>query len=179
MNLCFLSRFARDVMNVSIIGLSMFAGVTHSENTEPVVSRKYAKSELTELKEASEKGDPEAIFYIGQAYECGLYGLRKDFSEAMKWYLKAAENGSGPAMWSIGVLYYEGKGVSRDFVESKTWWLKAAEKGNASAMFFLGAMFYRGEGVLKDSVEAYKWLILSETRGNKSASSLKSTVQRK
>jgi len=42
----------------------------------------------------------------------------KDFTEAVKWYRKAAANGLKEAQFKLGTCYADGKGVSKDLIES-------------------------------------------------------------
>ena len=49
-----------------------------------------------ELKAKAEKGDPEAQSNLGACYGHGA-GVTKDYAEAVKWYRKAADQGSGVA----------------------------------------------------------------------------------
>ncbi|MBR0186044.1 MAG: sel1 repeat family protein, partial [Synergistaceae bacterium] len=46
---------------------------------------------------AAEKGYLPAIFQMGWIYQHGYYGMKKDYSEAIKWYRKAAEQGNATA----------------------------------------------------------------------------------
>ena len=77
-------------------------------------------------------GSADALFRMGFLYGHGK-GVNIDFSEAMKWYKKAAEKGNASAQNNIGYLYEEGKGVKKDINEAIEWFKKAAEQGNASA----------------------------------------------
>jgi hypothetical protein len=49
-----------------------------------------------ELQAKAEKGDAEAQFYLGVMYENGN-GVLKDYTEAVKWYRKAADQGAAAA----------------------------------------------------------------------------------
>jgi len=53
--------------------------------------------------------------------------LAQDFSEALNWYHKAAEQGY------LGVMYLSGAGVSPNSYLAKQWLEKAAEQGHKSA----------------------------------------------
>ena len=62
------------------------------------------------------------------AYEAG------DYAEAVKCYRKAAEQGDAAAQYNLGVIYYNGEGVTQDYAEAVKWYRKAAEQGYASLM---------------------------------------------
>lgn len=57
-----------------------------------------------------------------------------NYSEAVRWYRKAAEQGFAPAQESLGFMYYNGYGVPKDDSEAERWWKKAAAQGNQSAI---------------------------------------------
>ena len=62
---------------------------------------------------AADKGNQEALCFIGKMYETGD-GVDQDFSEAMRWYQLAAERGNAGAMFNIGMMYIRSQGVSID-----------------------------------------------------------------
>ena len=51
-------------------------------------------------------------------------GVPQDYKEAVKWYLKAAEQGNAIAQNHLGVMYDQGKGVTQDYKEAAKWYLK-------------------------------------------------------
>lgn len=161
-----------------VYSVLLTADFSYTENTEPVGATNNMKSLFAETKEAADKGDVRALFFLGQMYDHGS-SVPQNYAEAMQWYLKAAGKGNADAMFSLGLMYYEGKGVPKDFTEAKRWFSKATDGGNAHAMFFLGAMFYIGAGAPKDSIEAYKWYSLSAAKGNKQAVEQRDRIQKK
>ena len=48
-------------------------------------------------------------------------GVPKDHAEALKWYLKSAEQGHDIAQYSLGVMYSAGNGVPKDDEEAYAW----------------------------------------------------------
>ncbi len=65
-------------------------------------------------------------------YEKG-WGISQDYTEAVKWYREAAEQGHARAQYSMGLAYEYGRGVSQDHDEAMKWYHKAAEQGDADA----------------------------------------------
>lgn len=59
--------------------------------------------------------------------------MGQDSNEAVKWYLKAAEQGHADAQFYLGVAYDNGWGVRQDYSEAVKWYRKAAEQGLAQA----------------------------------------------
>ena len=88
---------------------------------------------------AAEKGNAGAQSRMGAA--CAGRG---DYAEALKWYLKAADQGDPGAAESLGSMYEKGIGVSADYGEAVKWYLKAAEQsdGDAVRLCSLGLRVY-------------------------------------
>ncbi|NLW66839.1 MAG: sel1 repeat family protein, partial [Bacteriovoracaceae bacterium] len=67
------------------------------------------------------QGDPQAQLFVGFLYETGQ-GVRQDYSEAVRWYRKAAEQGNTIAQIQLGNMYRLGKGVSQSYVMAYLWY---------------------------------------------------------
>lgn len=97
--------------------------------------------DMISLREAAERGVPDAQFNLGMVYDMGdrvpHNGVQFDASEAVKWFRKAAEQGHARAQLSLGIKYIQGMGVAED-VEMGTHWMRlAASNGVAEASAFL------------------------------------------
>lgn len=57
---------------------------------------------------------------LGQMYKNGQ-GVTQDYAEAMKWYLKAAEQGDAEAQRSSGSMYAQGLSIKQDYAEALNW----------------------------------------------------------
>ena len=68
--------------------------------------------------------------------------------EAVRWYLKAAEQEVSKAQPNLGLMYAEGQGSQQDNAEALRSWHKAANRGDSGAQASPGSMFANGEGVL-------------------------------
>ena len=86
-----------------------------------------------------------AQFQLGASYARGK-AVTQDYTEAAKWFKKAADQGNADAQCALCLLYSLGKGVTQDNAEAAKWCRKAAEQGNADAQFFLGASYDKGGG---------------------------------
>ena len=121
------------------------------------------KSDFEILLDKAGDGDSEAQYNVGWIYSTGqseLHGYESvaiDDAEALKWFRMAAEQDNSKAQYAIGVMYYNGEGVTKDFAEAEKWYRKAADQDNSSAQNAIGGMYYNGEGVTKDFAEAIKW----------------------
>lgn len=100
----------------------------------------------TQYLKAIEDGDPEAqcrlasIYQLGFDCQTGLW-LYKDKAKAVKWYRKAAEQGSADAQTALGNCYRYGEGVEKNEVEAVTLFRKAAEQGSVDAQVALGKCY--------------------------------------
>jgi len=102
-----------------------------------------------------------------ELYEIGNKNYKKkNYSEAERWYRKAAEQGDSDAQYSLGAMYYLGHGVSQDYSEAVKWYRKAAEQGYAEAQTNLGWMYEKGRGVPQDDSEAIKWYRKAAIQGH-------------
>lgn len=109
-------------------------------------------------------GEPGAQYLLGFMYAEGQ-GLKQDFSEAVKWYTKAANQGHAGAQLMLGMMYGEGRAVKKDDRKAVKWYTKAAQQGNAGVQLMLAAMVAEGRGAGTDRVEACKWMLLAEKNG--------------
>ena len=65
-------------------------------------------------------------------YRYGV-GVEKDYTEAVKWYRKAAEQERAWAQYGLGVMYESGLGVTKDQSKAIELYRKAAAQGNEPA----------------------------------------------
>ena len=112
------------------------------------------------MKKRAEQGDADVQSALGAEYWAA-----NDYSEALKWFRKAAAQNQDSAQYALGLMYQNGRGVGRDEKEAMRWFHKAAGNGHAASQFELGACYYEGSGVLKNKVEAYKWFDLADCFG--------------
>ena len=78
-------------------------------------------------------------------------------------YQESAAQGDAVAQSNLGMLYYDGYGVSQDYARAVEWYTKAADQGNASALSNLGMMHMEGCGVSQDYKRAVEWF--TQTKG--------------
>ncbi|EUK19163.1 SEL1-like repeat protein [Commensalibacter papalotli (ex Servin-Garciduenas et al. 2014)] len=85
--------------------------------------------------------------------------------EAVKFYKMAADQGSVPAMFSLGAVYGGGNHLEPDREKAQEWFRKAAEKGHPKAQMMLGRYLARGLAGTKDLDQARYWLELALKSG--------------
>jgi TPR repeat protein len=104
----------------------------------------------------AEGGDAIAQNDLGVFYATGK-GVAKDYTEAVKWYRKAADRGFANAEANLGSLYANGEGVEKDTAQAVKWFRKAADQGDAVAQYDLGLAHETADGVRQDYTEAAQW----------------------
>ena len=96
-------------------------------------------SMLAMVQKRADKGDAEAIYYLGDNYFYGELGLMKDAPRAIELYTKGAELGSLDAHSQLGHAYYKGNGVEEDKPRGIHHWQQATMKGHVDSRHNLGA----------------------------------------
>ncbi|OYD52735.1 hypothetical protein CGK74_16495 [Thauera propionica] len=106
-------------------------------------------------------------------YLQGMNALdRKDYATALRELRAAAEHGDGNAQVSLGLMYYNGRGVPTNYVEAMRWFKKAALRGDADALVILGEMYRNGNGVPESYAEAARWYQKAAEQGHPRAQGL-------
>jgi TonB family protein len=91
---------------------------------------------------------------------------RGDYATAFKMYRPLAAEGDADAQYNLGLMYYNGRGVTQNYQEALRWFKLSAEQGLARGQYMLGAMYYTGGKVTRDYQEALKWLRLAAAQGH-------------
>jgi TPR repeat protein len=126
-----------------------------------VVSQLVAQSEsskltLDELKTKAEAGDAAAECELGTRY-MRADGVSKDYTEALKWVRKSAEQNYVQGQWLLANAYFHGAGIDRDYNQAFQWYEKAAKQGNVAAEAALGICYEFGRGVEENLGQANDW----------------------
>jgi TPR repeat protein len=122
------------------------------------------------LQASAATGNAEAQFHLGLHYASGE-GPTQDYTQAVQWYLKAADQHHALAQFNLGIMYSLGQGVPPDQAEAGRWFGQAAQLGDAGAQYNLGLNHYRASlhGLEQDApesrIEAYKWFALAAAQG--------------
>ena len=102
---------------------------------------------------AAHKGDAEACYALGLAYERGE-GVPKLEVEAARWIAEAARHGVADARIRMGELYLSGRGTDRDPDAAFRLFTEASAARDLRGDFYRGLCFLRGLGVMKDPERA-------------------------
>lgn len=117
------------------------------------------KFDLEQVKEQAAKGVPSAQFALGEAYETGTGGLKKDAAQAVHYYELAAKNGNTMAMTNLAACYMDGRGVAQNLVKAAELLESAAMKGDIYAAFNLSNAYFEGYGVKQDLGLAFSYAL--------------------
>jgi TPR repeat protein len=112
--------------------------------------------DINELKFLSNQSDAKAQFSLAREYKLGKV-IPQDYSKALHWAKKSAEQGNAGGQVILGMMYYQGEGVEQNYTEAFKWYEKAAEQGDDFAQILVSEMYYDGEGVEQNYTEAFKW----------------------
>jgi len=111
----------------------------------------------TLLVKRAADGNVGAAASLGRLLSLGLVLGPRDFGEAARYYLEAAEHGHLASMTRYALLARDGIGVPKDEKLAAKWFLSAAERGQEAAMTNLGTLYESGRGATQDYAEAARW----------------------
>jgi TPR repeat protein len=82
---------------------------------------------------------------------------------------KKADGGNVPALYTLGLMYEQGYGVTQDKSRAALYYGKAAEKGHVQAQYRLGYLYDHGQGVPRDLQKAAGWYEKAAEQGDPDA----------
>jgi TPR repeat protein len=109
-------------------------------------------------------GNATAGFMEGAA----AYNAR-NYPLALKEIVPLAKAGNVDAEHLLGLMYYQGRGVTRDYKQAFAWHYKAAVQGKSDAQYVIGAMYYTGNAVPQDQKLAVEWFRKAAEQGHPDA----------
>jgi len=113
---------------------------------------------IDDLRAQAEQGNALAQSYLGLRYESGL-GVVKNETEAVRWYVLAADQGEGVAKDIVEAL------AKRGNQDALKWIFQAAKRGDVKAQYSLGVFYAFGSSAPQNFAEAYHWLLLAAEQG--------------
>ena len=154
------------IINVSIAADDVVARPTAvtAHNNGPTLALPPASVGPFSLRIAAAKGDAGAQFEVATRYAQGR-GVKRDYSEAAKWYGRAAGQGHAIAQYRLAALYEKGQGVAKDSARANSWYRSAAEKGNIKAMHNLAVLYTGRNGSRPDYSTAAQWFMAAAEHG--------------
>ncbi|MCX6900920.1 MAG: tetratricopeptide repeat-containing serine protease family protein [Verrucomicrobia bacterium] len=130
----------------------------------PSFAARAQLSDFAELSAKAAQGNAEAQFKLGVRYHYGE-AVPQNYSEALKWFQKAAEQGFAPAQSELGYMHEQGHGTIVNFDEAMKWYRKAADQGLPLGLNNVGSMYDQGRGVSQNLVETAKWFRQAAEQG--------------
>lgn len=106
---------------------------------------------------AAEAGDIKAAYNLGRIY----YNDEK-YKEAIRLFQQSASSNDRDALFFLGIIYMEGKGVIKDQRKALEYWNKAIENGSVEAMYSVGELYYN----LKDYTNALMYFKAAAALGH-------------
>ncbi len=103
-----------------------------------------------------------ADFYNGS-------GVKQNYAAAVKWYRRAAMQGSAQAMRWLAWCYQNGHGTTVNDPRAWRWYRKSAAKGNLLAAYSIGYFYHKGLAVPQNDRKAVSWFRKTAHRGCRQA----------
>lgn len=125
----------------------------------PTAASGIETASLDQLKQMANKGDPNAQNALGLHYATGD-GVDLNEQEAIRWFIKAAEQGNVLAQSKLGSIYYSGRGVPQDPNRAYFWMAVARLNGDDASKTlapFVRARLTRAQ-VAAIEQDASRWL---------------------
>lgn len=97
-------------------------------------------------------------------FEKGSDG-QQDYEKAVKWYRMAAAQGHRDALYNLGMMYVNGRGVRKNNGEGVIYFRQAAELQHPEAHFNMGFMQENGRGVAKSPSRGLTSYIIASNLG--------------
>lgn len=117
---------------------------------------------LRELQRLAENGSSLGMFYLGEIYNFGRYGIKRDDEVARNWRNRSASLGSIEGAFALArQLELE---ASHEFAESE--YRKLAERRFSPALFVLGLQHCHGGWLERDVEKAIDYLEQAEQLGH-------------
>ena len=131
------ARYYLDHIDGAVRGhVSMAGTIAYAESLVAQV----AELAVDRLLGRAGQGDALAAAELGRRYRAGVFGVRRDYGEAAKWYRAAADQGHAVSQYVLGLQYAIGQGVEQDYAKAAEWMRRAAEQGDAGAEAYLRTM---------------------------------------
>ena len=92
-----------------------------------------------QLIERAKEGTPAAQYSLGMRYNLGD-GTKQDYTEAARWFSRAAEQGHALAQGALGEYYNYGRGVPADLSKAYFWSYLAFAGGDEVSKLRLGRL---------------------------------------
>lgn len=128
---------------ITLLALMTIAPITSVADDEAPPTAQQVES----LVGLARNGDSQSQFQLARAYELGA-GAPKNYKEAARWYLAAANQGDARAQFQLGLILEEGRpNVKANLANAISWYEESARNGYKSAKQRLAAMTSAQSGI--------------------------------
>ena len=157
------------------IFVNVFESVKNLAESGDIIAQNEL-ADLYTLGHGCERNDAEGLRWLESSAEGGywrsmaklgdIYIDKKNYSEAFKWYKKAANLNYGYAQgWTGNLLDWKGD-LPKDYFKANEWYRKAAEQDVDFALNNLGCNYCAGQGCEVDYTKAAKLFEKGANLGN-------------
>ena len=129
----------------------------------------YAERFKPEPSEDAASINSEELYKRGLDFFHGKENEKPSYDKALELFTAAAAAGNDSAMYLLGNMYANGKGVEQDYSKAMDWYRKAANYFNASAMCQIGYMYENAQGVAPSFKSAMEWYERAANNGSVTA----------
>jgi len=123
--------------------------VASSAITRVEITNRWQPASIEDLRQAADRGEATAQFYLGWRYARGI-GLQREPKSAATWYRLAADQGLAEAQNELGWMYSDGVGVESSREQAMKWLRAASDQGLAQAQLRLGSLYERDDSLPGD-----------------------------
>lgn len=116
------------------------------------------------LVSAKEQNDPRGQRELASCYLNGK-GTDRNLQEALRWYIKSADNGEISSLLWCGYTYY----LLADYAKALEYFYQSAKYDDINALFFIGHFHQHGLACEKSEKEAFKWHLKAAEKGQDSS----------
>ena len=99
-------------------------------------------------------------------------GVAKEPSLALRWFLRAAEQGDAEAMNMVGRCHENGWGACVDLCAAAHWYRQSAARGHDWGEYNLANLLFDGRGIAADRSAALVWYLRAASQGHARAMNL-------
>ena len=137
---------------------------------EPTMEEK-----LKAVIELCEEGDPEMCAFLGKEFYYGM-NVPQDLDRDLRYLTVASENGDAISQFTLGFMYWSGRGTEPDLDKAFELFLKAAEQDVPEAMYNVAKILLTKD-YEKNKDEAIRWLKRSANAGYDTAYDMLSDLE--
>ena len=139
---------------------------------EPTMEEK-----LMAVIELCEEGDPEMCAFLGKEFYYG-WNVPQDLDRALRYLTVASEHGDAISQFTLGFMYWSGRGTEPNLDEALKWFLLAAKQDVPEAMYNVAKILLTKD-FEKNRDEAMEWLRRSANAGYDTAYDMLSDLKSK